>query len=167
MLKAFCIAGTLVFFLFLVACQSDDAPVAELKFTKDQLQTLHGESGRTWKVSVVYENYSQTEFSRFNNCYKDDLYTFSSDTTAVEVSLGSVRCFWPDATAESATVNYMYDEQSGRVFLEHGRAEQNGGFFYSHFFVMELVELSENRVFFASGENGRYSKAIVFEPSSP
>ncbi|KOF02516.1 hypothetical protein OB69_12150 [Roseivirga seohaensis subsp. aquiponti] len=152
----------LLSFTFLMGCKNDDDS-PKIKFSAEQLKMVYGDSQKSWRVTAHYDNYAYTQFSAFNDCYKDDIYTFKAETEEVEVTLGSLGCYWASPDEQVATVSYFYVEDEGRFYLEHGRGEGSGVHFASKFFILELEEISETRLLFAAGEKGRYSKALILE----
>ncbi|MGW8122650.1 hypothetical protein ACV07N_08305 [Roseivirga echinicomitans] len=152
----------LILLVLATACKSDD-DLPSIKFTKEQLIMVYGDSEKSWRVKGHYENFSYNRLSDFNDCYKDDVYTFKAESKEVAVILGDLGCYWSQPDQQLATVSYFYDEDSGRFFMEHSRGEAKGEHFASQFFMLELSEIAENRLLFSARENGRYTKAILFE----
>jgi len=144
------------------ACKSDDDS-PKIKFTAEQLKMVFGDSEKSWRVTAYYANYSHNQLSDFNDCYKDDVYTFRADSEELEVTLGDLGCYWAEPDEQVATVKYFYDETTGKFILEHGRGETSGNHFASQYYLLELEEISETRLFFGSGDKGKYSRVIVLE----
>ncbi|KYG76184.1 hypothetical protein EV198_3310 [Roseivirga ehrenbergii] len=152
----------LLSFTFLMGCKNDDDS-PKIKFSAEQLKAVYGNSQKSWRVTAYYTNYSNNELSDFNDCYKDDVYIFKADNQEVEVVLGELGCYWPEPDEQVATVKYFYDEPTGKFIIEHSRGETSGDLFASQYYLLELEEMSETRLLFGSGENGKYSRAIVLE----
>lgn len=147
--------------MFCCNSNRDDSP--SLKFTSEQLVTLHGGAEKSWRIVAVYENYSANSLSNFNECFIDDIYTFKSDTDQVEVALGSSYCYWSSPDEAVANVEYSYDEVEGRIFLTQHRGEGLGDAFTSQFFFLELEEMTANRLVFTDKRDGKYLKTTILE----
>ncbi|KYG82548.1 hypothetical protein [Roseivirga echinicomitans] len=149
--------------IVLTGCKNnDDSP--KIKFTSEQLKMVYGDVEKSWQVTAYYADYSNNELSDFNDCYKDDVYTFKADTQEVEVTLGDLGCYWPEPDEQVATVKYFYDEATGKFIIEHSRGETSGDHFASQYYLLELEEMSETRLLFGTGDNGKYSRVILLEP---
>ena len=151
----------LIFIMFGCNGNQDDSP--SLKFTPEQLLTLHGGAEKSWRIVGLYENYSANSFSDFNECFTDDTYTFKSDTDQVEVVLGGSYCYWSSPDEAVANVEYSYDEVEGRVFLTQQRGERFGNAFASQFFFLELEEMTASRLVFSDERDGKYLKTTILE----
>lgn len=152
----------LFMFIFSSSCNtSDDGPL-DIRYTIEDLEKIHGNASKTWKVENFYQNFETKELSEYNDCYKDDVFVFFKDNNDVEVQLGETRCVSNSANEEFATLTYNFYEIDGKFFLNVSRAEANGNDFRNRFFLLGLEELSENRMLFAAGERGSYGKTLIF-----
>ena len=156
--------STSLFFLalfsaFIFSCQKSEDPIPEI----DRLSLMHGEISKTWRLVRVYEDYSQDLLSDDDACHTDDLYTFRADTNMITVEWGEVSCYWPNPDQEFAGIIYTHYPESGDIFLDHGRGEVFGAESAQEFYIMKLREVSESSMLFASGTEGNYRSAILFE----
>ena len=147
--------------LFLYNCSKDDNEL-DVRYNTNDLQKLHANSSKTWVVESFFETYETNVLSEFNDCYKDDEFTFFENKNEAEASLGTVSCFYDNPTDQQATFTYKFYDDIGKVYLNVSRGESFNEKFTTRIFTLELEEISETRMVFASGEYPNYGKTIVF-----
>lgn len=145
--------------ILLFNCSKDDE--IETGFTTIDLQKIDGNSSKTWQVDSFYSNYNSNILSEYNDCYTDDTFTFYKDKNEAEANLGTVSCFFDNPTEQAATLTYSINELNGRVFLNISRGESFNNDFQTRLTILELEELTENRMLFASGDKGNYLQALI------
>ncbi|WP_405566260.1 hypothetical protein [Polaribacter sp. Asnod6-C07] len=145
--------------ILLFSCSKDDE--IEAGFTSIDLQKIDGNSTKTWQVERFYSNYDSNILSEYNDCYTDDTFTFYKDNNEAEANLGAVSCFFDNPTEQAATLTYSINESEGRVFLNVSRGESFNNSFQSRLTILELQELTENRMLFASGDKGNYMQTLI------
>ena len=147
--------------LFLYNCSKDDNEL-DVRYNTNDLQKLHANSSKTWVVESFFETYETNVLSEFNDCYTDDEFTFFENKNEAEASLGTVSCFYDNPTDQQATFTYKFYDDIGKVYLNVSRGESLDEKFTSRLFILELEEITETRMVFASGEYPNYGKTIVF-----
>ncbi|MBU3012053.1 hypothetical protein KO506_11615 [Polaribacter vadi] len=145
--------------ILLFSCSKDDE--IETGFTSIDLQKIDGNSSKTWQVDSFYSNYNSNILSEYNDCYTDDTFTFYKDKNEAEANLGTVSCFFDNPTEQAATLTYSINELNGRVFLNVSRGESFNNDFRSRLTILELEELTENRMLFAAGDKGNYMQTLI------
>ncbi len=147
--------------LFLYNCSKDDNEL-DVRYNINDLQKIHANSSKKWVVESFFLNYESNVLSEFNDCYTDDEFTFFDDTNEVQTILGNNSCFYDNPTDQQATFTYKFYDDIGKVYLNVSRGESSDEKFTSRLFILELEELTETRMVFASGEYPNYGKTIVF-----
>lgn len=147
--------------LFLYNCSNDDK-YKDAKYTIDDLQKIHGNSSKTWKVEEFYQNYETGLLSEFNDCYIDDTYTFFYDKNEAQVTLGKATCFYNNPNEQDGRLTYSFYEDSGKIFFNISKGESLNKNFSTELFILGLEELSEKRMVFTAGESPYYGKTLIF-----
>ncbi|SFZ91657.1 hypothetical protein SAMN05428642_102195 [Flaviramulus basaltis] len=148
--------------LIAISCSNSDDTVVEISYSAEDLQKMHSNSSKSWRIDNFYDDYEQNILSDFNDCYKDDTFNFFKDTNIIETQLGDMPCVSIIGNQEIATITYNFYENTGEVFINVTRSETNGTNFKTLFFLLELEELSDTKMVFSSGEKGNYGKTLVF-----
>ncbi|MFC5627164.1 hypothetical protein [Algoriphagus winogradskyi] len=151
--------------LSLTACSSDEDPLFQDKYTSEDLIQLHGVDQKNWRIEAYYDNYNQKVLSAKNACFVDDIYVFQKGTKTVQVVPGEISCSEVEPENEITTASYEFYEQEGLIFISISKASLVNGVIKNNFFSLQLVELSNSKMIFASGEKGNYEVAIVFSAS--
>ncbi|WP_299670175.1 hypothetical protein [uncultured Polaribacter sp.] len=149
--------------LLLYNCSNSDDNIIDVRYSVEDLEKIHGNSSKTWKVENFYQDYEANILSDLNDCYKDDVFTFFKNTGEVKAELGTIACFGNNPTEQYATFEYTFYAEEGRFFLNVSRGESFNGNFKVKFFILELEELEEDKMIFTSGEAPNYGKTIVFK----
>ncbi|WP_282073773.1 hypothetical protein [Polaribacter atrinae] len=147
--------------LFLYNCSKDDDGINE-KYTLDDLQKIHGNSSKTWKVEAFYKTYENDLLSEFNDCYTDDAYTFFYDTNEAEVILGNASCYYDTPTEQDGRLTYSFNESTGKIFINISKGESLDENFKNTLTILGLEKLSETRMLFTGGDYPYYGKSLVF-----
>ncbi|MDX6745881.1 hypothetical protein SHK09_03675 [Polaribacter sp. PL03] len=149
---------------FLYNCSKDNDEI-DVRYTLKDLQKLHANSSKKWVIESFFQNYETNSLSEFNDCYTDDEFTFFYNKDEAKASLGNISCFYNTPTDQQATLTYQFYEDIGKVYLNVSRGENFNDKFRTRFFILELEELSEDRMVFTSGEAPNYGKTIIFKSS--
>ncbi|MCG1036230.1 hypothetical protein [Polaribacter sargassicola] len=146
-------------FLLLVftGCSSDDDDLSEI-YSVDDLSLLHNGSFKEWQLEGYYVNYDNW-ISEQNDCLVDDSYIFKIDNE-VEVISGGVNCYYGDS--EIAEAKYTFYEEEGTIWLTMIRGEISDDIVSSTSFSLKLIELTEDRMVFSSGDKADYETALIF-----
>ncbi|WP_340154953.1 hypothetical protein [uncultured Winogradskyella sp.] len=149
----------LTFFLILfIACSNDDEDNSYEIYTIEDLNLLHNNSSKTWELEAYYQNYDNW-ISDQNDCFIDDSYIFQTDS-AIEVISGNENCYY--GTSEIAEASYAFYEEQGEVWLTMIRGEITDNTVSSTSFSLKLIELTEDKMVFSSGNKRNYKKALIF-----
>lgn len=159
-LKSILFASILL--ISLVSCNTDDEPVFQDKYTSEDLIRLHGADLKEWKIMAFYDDFNQKTNSSRSACFTDDIFVFQKGTNEIQVTPGEVSCSNIDPEDEITTASYEFYEQEGLVFISISKASSVNGVIKNTFFSLQLVELSNTEMIFASGEKGNYKMALVF-----
>nr|WP_091695906.1 hypothetical protein [Algoriphagus locisalis] len=151
--------------LTLFACTTDEEPLFQEKYTADDLVKLYGDDFKQWELQAFYDNYNQKRLSDRNACFVDDFFVFQKDSKQINVTPGEVGCDNVAAEDEITTASYEFYEEDGFVFISIAKASSVNGVIKNKFFSLQLVELSDKEMIFASGEKGNYEMALVFVAS--
>ncbi|WP_405605008.1 hypothetical protein [Polaribacter sp. Asnod1-A03] len=146
--------------LLLYNCNKDDDEL-DVRFTIYDLQKIDNNSSKTWQVDSFYSNYNSNILSEFNDCYTDDSFTFYKDNNEAEADLGAISCFFNNPTEQAATLTYSFNELEGRIFINISRGESLNDDFKTRLTILELEELTENKMVFAAGDKGNYSQTLI------
>ncbi|AOW16133.1 hypothetical protein LPB03_01060 [Polaribacter vadi] len=147
--------------LFFSNCSKDDNEL-DVRYNTNDLQKLHANSSKKWLVESFFINYESNILSEYNDCYTDDEFTFFDDKKEVQTTLGNSSCFYDNPTDQQATLSYQFYDDIGKIYLNVSRGESFNEKFTTRIFTLELEEISETRMVFASGEYPNYGKTIVF-----
>ncbi|AUC23073.1 MULTISPECIES: hypothetical protein [Polaribacter] len=147
--------------LFLYNCSKDDKDI-DVRYTIDDLQKIHGNSSKTWKVEAFYKTYENDVLSELNECYTDDEYTFFYDKNEAQVTLGNISCYYDNPTEQEGRLTYSFYEDSGKIFINISKGESLNENFRTELTILGLEELSETRMVFTAGDYPYYGKALVF-----
>jgi hypothetical protein len=135
---------TLIFLLLIfTACNKDDDYLYEI-YTIEDLNLLHNNSSKKWKLETFYERYDN-KISDQNDCFIDDNYIFKIDLE-VEVISGNENCYY--GNSEISEAKYTFYEEEGKVFLTMIRGKIIDNIVISKSFILELIELKEDRMVF-------------------
>lgn len=148
--------------LSLFACSSDEEPLFKDKYTAEDLAKLDGGDFKQWELIAFYDNHNQKILSAKNACFIDDIFVFQKGLNEIQVIPGEVGCNNVNPEDETTTASYEFYEQEGIVFISISKASTVNGVIKNNFFSLQLVELSDNQMIFASGEKGNYGMALVF-----
>ena len=150
---------TLIFLLIIfTACNKDDDDISYEIYTIEDLNLLHNNSSKTWKLEAYYRSYDNT-ISDQNDCFIDDEYIFKTDNK-VEVISGNENCFY--GNSEIAEAKYSFYKEQGEVWLTMIRGEITNNIVRSMSFSLKLIELKEDRMVFSSGNKRDYDIALIF-----
>ena len=145
--------------ILLFNCNSESD--LDVLFTNADIVKIDGNSSKTWKVEYYYNNYNSKILNELNDCFVDDTFTFYKDNNIAEAKLDNISCFFNNPTEEAASLKYTLDNSRGRIFINISRGESFNGKFQSRLTILELQELSDNRMLFASGEKGNYMQTLI------
>jgi hypothetical protein len=149
----------LIFLLIIfTACSADDDDNSYDIYTIEDLNLLHNNSSKTWELEAYYQNYDN-RISDQNDCLVDDNYIFKVDTEVVVIP-GNQNCYY--GASEIAEANYTFYEEQGTVWLTMSQGEITENIFRSTSFSLKLIELTEDRMVFSSGDKGAYKRALIF-----
>lgn len=149
---------SLFLLIITTACTSDDDANLEA-YTIEDLSAIHNNSSKTWKLEAYYSDHKSEQKSKQNDCFIDDTYIFKPDGV-VEVISGTENCYY-DAN-ELAEAEYRFYEEEGLLFLTMVRGEVTDDLVKSLSFSLQLIELTENRMVFSSGDKKNYKQALIF-----
>ncbi len=153
---------TLLILATLFSCSSKNEEI-DFKYTTSDLKKINNDDSKTWIVDKFYLNFENEILSEFNDCYLDDSFTFYHNKEQAETNLGSKSCFYKNPTEQYATLSLKFYEETGKIFLNVSRGESLDNNFKTRLFILELKELSETRMLFASGDDpSNYGKTIIF-----
>jgi hypothetical protein len=145
--------------IIFTACSADDDDNSYDIFTIEDLNLLHNNSSKTWELEAYYQNYDNW-ISDQNDCLVDDSYIFKVDTEVVVIP-GNQNCYY--GASEIAEANYIFYEEIGQIWLTMSRGEITENIFRSTSFSLKLIELTEDRMVFSSGEKGANKRrALIF-----
>lgn len=137
--------------------QNDDDNPLEI-YTSEDLNLLHNNGAKTWKLEAYYDRYDN-QISTLNDCFIDDTYIFKTDNE-VEVISGGESCHY--GNSEIAEAKYRFYAEEGMVFFTMIRGKITDNTVRSTFFSLKLIALKENRMVFASGDKSNYERALIF-----
>ncbi|QXP67998.1 hypothetical protein [Polaribacter sp. AHE13PA] len=147
--------------LFLYNCSKDEKAI-DVRYTINDLQKIHGNGSKTWKIEGFYKTYENDLLSEFNDCYTDDEYTFFYDTNEAQVTLGNTYCYYDNPTEQDGRLTYSFHESTGKIFINISKGESLDENFRNMLTILSLEELSETRMVFTGGEYPYYGKTLVF-----
>lgn len=151
---------SLFILIITVSCSSDDDDDASQElYSSEDLTILHNNSSKTWKLDAYYLDYNSKQKSEQNDCLVDDIYTFKPDGI-IEVVAGLENCYYRDN--EIAEAEYSFYEDEGRLYITIIRGEITNNLVKSTSFTLQLIELTENRMVFASGDKNNYKISLIF-----
>lgn len=151
-----------VFLFSLFGCNSDDDIPFQTKYSSEDLVKLFGGDSKHWGIQAFYDNYNQKIFNDKSDCYTDDTFVFQKGSNEIMVILGQESCNLGDPEDEITTASYEFYENDGLIFISIGKAVSVNGAIKNTFFSLQLVELTDTQMIFASGGKGDYKSAIVF-----
>ena len=151
------------FALFIFSCSNDNDEGPTLKITPEQIELLHNGSEKTWRVAQVYRDYNYSRLDDMKPCIEDDTYTFFADSNEVRMNMGEKSCFYEDPDEQATTLTFTYYPEEGQAYLDHGRAEAKDNTSSAILYILELEEISENRLFFANGKEGNWGRVLILE----
>lgn len=146
-------------------------------FTQEDMQIIHGNSSKSWRITEVINNYYNPNYDLeiTLECVTDDIYTFHSDTEEVTITFGESLCF-EDVEDGIFTADHEFFESNllmlspeggSSIYLHFARGYVNEDqtAMGSTFSYYQLAELSENRMVFVRESEfiGKYNKALIFE----
>lgn len=141
------------------SCSEDQ--ILEESYTEKDLEKIHGGDFKTWKIEGLYVNYESNWLSEYNDCYTDDLFTFTKDSNEAIGDLGSEHCFVNNPEQAITTLTYTLYEEDGTIMLNVSKTEFHEDVYQSRFFNLALKELTERKMFFAVSESGVYKKTLI------
>lgn len=150
---------SLFILIITVSCSSDDDDASQELYSSEDLTILHNNSSKTWKLDAYYLDYNSKQKSEQNDCLVDDIYTFKPDGI-IEVVAGLENCYYRDN--EIAEAEYSFYEDEGRLYITIIRGEITNNLVKSTSFTLQLIELTENRMVFASGDKNNYKISLIF-----
>lgn len=151
-----------VFLFSLFGCNSDDDIPFQTKYSSEDLVKLFGGDSKHWGIQAFYDNYNQKIFNDKSDCYTDDTFAFQKGSNEIMVILGQESYNLGDPEDEITTASYEFYENDGLIFISIGKAVSVNGAIKNAFFSLQLVELTDTQMIFASGGKGDYKSAIVF-----
>jgi hypothetical protein len=152
--------SVLLFIFF--ECNSDDESSFQTKYTAEDLAKMSGDNSKQWSIQAYYDHYNQKILNAKSACYTDDIFVFHKGMNEILVTAREVTCYDGSAEDEITTASYEFYEEDGPVFISIGKAISLNGVTKNTFFSLQLVELSNDEMIFASGDKGNYQMAIVF-----
>jgi hypothetical protein len=151
-----------VFLVIFFACNSDDDFSFQSKYTAEDIDKMSGDNSKKWSIQAYYDHYNQKVLNAKSGCHTDDIFVFQKGSTEIQVTRGEVSCYEGSAEDEITTASYDFYEENGQIFISIGKAVSLNGVTKNTFFSLQLVELSNDHMIFASGEKGNYQVALVF-----
>ncbi|MEB2776072.1 hypothetical protein SYJ56_12185 [Algoriphagus sp. D3-2-R+10] len=151
-----------VFLFSFFACNSDDEGSFQIKYSSEDLVKLTGEDFKHWGIQAYYANYNQKILHDKSTCYTDDIFVFQNGSNEIMVIPGEVSCNLGEPEDEITTASYEFYEEDGLIFISISKAVSVNDVIKNTFFSLQLVELTDTQMIFASGEKGDYKVAIVF-----
>ncbi|MFB9053954.1 hypothetical protein ACFFVB_12780 [Formosa undariae] len=139
-------------------CSTDDDSTTGSYYTLDDLEILHNNSSKTWRLEAYYRNYD-TNLSEQNDCLVDDTYTFKT-AGEIEVVSGTESCYY--GGEEIAEAQYTFYEEEGSVYVTMIRGKITEDIASSTSFSLQLTDLRTNRMVFSVSNSIDNSKALVF-----
>ena len=150
----------LLLIIFTGCNQNDDEDDNRLEiYTSNDLDLIHNNSSKTWKLEAFYDRHENNRISSLNDCFIDDTYIFKTDNE-VEVISGGEGCYY--GNSEITDGRYSFYAESGKVFFTMIRQKVTDNIVRSSSFTLELIVLKENRMVFASGDKSNYGRALIF-----
>ncbi|CDF79532.1 conserved hypothetical protein [Formosa agariphila KMM 3901] len=143
--------------LIITACSTDDDTSLQ-SYTLEDLEVMHNNSSKTWRLQAYYRNYD-TNLSEQNDCLVDDIYTFKP-AGEVDVISGTESCYY--GGSEIAEAQYTFYEESGSVFFTMIRGKITEDITSSTSFSLKLTDLSANRMVFSASDSLDNASALVF-----
>lgn len=149
----------------LSACDrgNDDEVINPFSFSEAEMLQIHNGDQKTWQISEFYENFTNNIKSELEACLLDDTYTFLANQRETIVAFGDVSCYWESPEIEFGGAVYTYYPESGEAFLDFSIAEQGGSSSSVTLWVLKLIEITPNRMIFASGLPEKPQRAVVFQ----
>ncbi|MDO6490180.1 MULTISPECIES: hypothetical protein [unclassified Cellulophaga] len=141
------------------SCSSDDDDASQELYTQEDLSIMHNNSSKTWQLEAYYSDYNYKQKSKQNDCLVDDIYTFKPDGI-IEVVAGLENCYYGDN--EIAEAEYRFYEDEGLLYITIIRGEVTEDLVKTTSFSLHLIELTENRMVFASGDKDNYKISLIF-----
>lgn len=152
----------LVLLITIFSCEKEDETPG-VKLTQAEIDLIHNGSEKTWRVVEVYENYGANRVDDMRDCIIDDTYTFYANSSVVQMNLGEVSCYWDSPDEQASMLAFNYYPEEGTAYLDHGRSESKDSEFAAILYIMELEEVSANRLFFANGTENNWGRVLILE----
>ncbi|WP_077401576.1 hypothetical protein [Cellulophaga omnivescoria] len=150
---------SLLILIITTSCSSDDDNASQELYSTEDLSIMHNNSSKTWKLEAYFIDYNSKQKSEQNDCLVDDIYTFKPNGI-IEIVAGLENCNYGDN--EIAEAEYRFYEDEGHLFATMLRGEITNNLVKSTSFSLQLIELTENRMVFASGDKDNYKKSLIF-----
>lgn len=150
---------SLLILIITTSCSSDDDNASQELYSTEDLSIMHNNSSKTWKLEAYFIDYNSKQKSEQNDCLVDDIYTFKPNGI-IEIVAGLENCYYGDN--EIAEAEYRFYEDEGHLFATMIRGEITNNLVKSTSFSLQLIELTENRMVFASGDKDNYKKSLIF-----
>ena len=157
------------------SCSSDDSGEELVPlFPETDLSIIHGDSEKSWRITeLINDFYDPNDHLEIEfGCVSDDVYTFSSNTDEVTITLGEEKCFGTNddgiftADVEIFDAELYFLNETITLEFARGYINDEGTALGVSLRWYKLAELSEDRMVFyreSSGILGDYREAIVFE----
>jgi hypothetical protein len=158
------------------SCSNDDDSGENLVplFPESNLSIIHGNSEKSWKITELINDFYDPNYDLEIDlgCVSDDVYTFSSATEEVTITLGDEKCFGTNddgiftADEEIFDAELYFSNETITLEFARGYINDEGTALGVSLRWFKLAELSEDRMVFyreSSGILGDYREAIVFE----
>lgn len=154
----------LLIVLSFTSCSNDDnTSNYRNSYTTADLQIIHNNDSKNWILEGYYDQYNSKTLNKDNACYTDEQFSFTANDGQITVISGEENCFANASQTELTTASYTFYEENGSIFITISKNAELGEVTKSVFFSLQLVELEENLMIFASGEQNNYGKALVFK----
>ena len=160
-MKRYALFFSLLFLFF--ACSDNDDTEPEFSIGPEQLNMIHNGSQKTWRIAEIFREYSRSRLDDMKPCMVDDTYTFTANSSTVQMNMGDVSCFFEDPESQATELAFTYYPAEGTAYLDHGRFEAKDNTSSMVVYSLELREVSENRLLFANGNQGNWGRVLILE----
>ncbi len=149
--------------LLIFSCEKEEDEQPKLKINPEDIELVHGGSEKTWQVVEYYEHHDNGWVDENRDCIADDTYTFRANTTEVEMTMGDNSCYYENPDSQAQLLAFTYYPEDGKAYLDHGRFESKDQFSSGSVYILELEEVSANRLVFASGRDDTWARTLILE----
>ena len=160
-MKRYALLFALAFTLF--GCSKDEDTEPEFTVGPEQLNFIHNGSEKTWRVAQIFSEYSRSRLDEMKPCIIDDTYTFFANSSTVRMNMGEVSCFYEEPESQATELTFTHYPEEGTAYLDHGRHEAKDRQSSAILYILKLREVSENRLLFANGNEGNWSRVLILE----